>query len=60
MRGSLTLRPPPSLQPFVEEGHVLLSLFPSTEYILLPLVSICVVLLASALAYIGAVLLTAG
>jgi hypothetical protein len=37
---------------------VLLGLFPSTQYLFLPLVCIGVVLIASALAYLGAVLLT--
>ncbi len=36
---------------------MLLRLFPSTEYLLLPLVAIGVLLVASALAYLGAVLL---
>ena len=50
--------PDAAVQPFVEEGHILLSFFPHVAYILLPLVSVGVVLIALALAYAGFLLLT--
>ena len=46
------------MQPFVEEGHVLHGFFPDIAYLLVPLVSAGVLLVASALAYVGVLLLS--